>query len=74
MGNVETARPVPVSTIASTPAAPAEALVALADRVRARSHDDPAPLADPDPLRRSRSAACTTDRPCTPVTLDLWAT
>ena len=55
MENVETARPVPVSTIASTPAAPAKALVALADRVRARSRDDPAPLADLGPLRAAEA-------------------
>ena len=50
MENVETARPVPVSTIASTPAAPAKAPVALADRVRACSLDDPVPLAVLGPL------------------------
>jgi len=56
MENVETGRPVPVSTIASTTAAPAKALVALADRVRARSrHDQPrSPTWTHYPHRRRR--------------------
>src|SRR5207248_3655360 len=58
MQKLETPRQVRVSTITSTSAASAKALVAPADRVGARSGDDPAPLADlgPQPAAAAQRA------------------